>query len=194
MPKNKKFMLDPNETAMENLWRCAHATTGFVLKRWWRRLRLTNEERHDIFVDLMTRTVVRFLRKVRRGGYDRRFDFWQNVFSSCWGCSQCVIQVHIRQIRKKLAERSIYEPVGETGVSYLDTMEDTGTPVLNYLPNGYVPGSRKSAAEYRRELATATGKRAENIRRRMREAEEREAGERRERDREFRVALGLEEP
>ena len=89
-----RFQLDPNKSAMENLYAAARIATATVMKRY-NYYGLHGELRDDLFDEIMHRTVEHFVFvKVRRHTYahttkdgKRKLVFMDNVLSSSWSAS-----------------------------------------------------------------------------------------------------------
>ena len=122
---SKRFQLDPNETAMENLWRAADYATRYNLSR--KRLRITDEEWKELQCRLALATVLYFLDRLRRGKYDRSVPFFVNVLGCCRASSYTVTKF-LGEIREKLNLTSTDMEVGnsDTPGTLGDFMPDTG--------------------------------------------------------------------
>lgn len=89
-----RFQLDPNKSAMENLYAAARIATAVVMKRY-NYYGLHGELRDELFDEIMHRTVEHFVYvKVRRHTYahttkdgKRKLVFMDNVLSSSWSAS-----------------------------------------------------------------------------------------------------------
>lgn len=128
-----RFKLNSNETAMENLWRCATAATAYIFSK----SKLTNigSEYKEIFDQVVMEGVAQFLEfKIKQHKYNRNYDFWTNVHSSCWSAYSNVLRLYIKGVRHKIVTDSADDCIGETGITVLDNIPDTGKHVLSHYP------------------------------------------------------------
>ena len=81
MPKQaKRFQLDPNQTAQENLWRAAEIAQRYLLKRM--RFRVLPDQRRELYDAILLAGVENFiLNKVLKHRYNYQYDFFSNVYS-----------------------------------------------------------------------------------------------------------------
>lgn len=102
-----RFKLDPNETAMENLWRAARMATAVICRahKFWN---LWGEYHDEAFDRVLLATVEAFLRlKIRGGGYRRvakdgkKLTFFDNVLSACYGCSSNIINQYMQELKER---------------------------------------------------------------------------------------------
>lgn len=109
------FRIDPNLSAMENLWEAAHQAVVVVVCSGQRRrhLKFTKEEWDDLLFRATFETILCFMRKIRKTGkvtmqpYDRSKSFFQNVYACAWSVSGHCIEELIDEIRFKLNVKSI---------------------------------------------------------------------------------------
>ena len=99
---NQKFLLDPNETAMQNLFRAADYAVRYILSR--KRIKLKSD---DEWEELHNRCVYKgvsiFLsRYIGNHKYDRSFSFYQNVYSAVWSCVTLVVTSFFDEIKDRL--------------------------------------------------------------------------------------------
>ncbi len=115
MPRFKLVPLE-QKSAMEQLWTAARMATAVIGRshNWWH---LRGESFDEFFEILTLATVESFLEhKVRlhkyaRVGKDGRpLCFFDNVLSSCWGCSSHLIDVYIKGLATRKMTSDI-EPV-----------------------------------------------------------------------------------
>ena len=126
----KRWLIDPQKSAMENLWDAAKTAAAFLLHRI--KLKCTQEEWHDIHEEMVLKGVRNFLdNKVMRHTYDRRFCFFQNVLSSVWSVSNGCIYRNIRDNKRRITALSV-ETETHDFTTIGDTIEDTGRHPLYY--------------------------------------------------------------
>jgi hypothetical protein len=139
--KQKRFRLDPNETALENLWRAAKVATVTLLRKYHIRS-FIDDKYIDLFDELTMQTVVSFMYlKIRNKGYDRRFSFYENVYSCCWGCSVVKKYIKSEEERKTMISLSHESDDGGALEATLECTErhsldidNTSTPVKQPKP------------------------------------------------------------
>lgn len=119
---SKRFQLDPNETANENLWRAAKVATVTLLRKFHIRS-FIDDKYIDLFDELAMQTVVSFMHlKIQQRGYDRRFSFFENVYSCCWGCGVANNYFKTEERNKSLVSLSCEST---DGVTLESTIADT---------------------------------------------------------------------
>lgn len=139
MKPKRKFMLDPNETAMENLWRAASWAVQYLASL--RRIGSLREEERCLLVNEWTlRTVRHFISyKVMKHTYCRQtnegkaLQFFDNVLSSaltCWRQSFEYLRVHY--LDKASVTDSIDDFIPGSDTTYLETIGDNFTNKLRY--------------------------------------------------------------
>lgn len=134
--KQKRFRLDPNETALENLWRAAKVATVTLLRKYHIRS-FIDDKYIDLFDELTMQTVVSFMYlKIRNKGYDRRFSFYENVYSCCWGCDVVKKYIKSEEERKTMISLShesddgcALEATLESSERHSLDIDNTSTPV-----------------------------------------------------------------
>lgn len=127
------FLLDPNKTARENLWAAADRATRVLLSR--KNLRLNRDEFQELHGRIMLRAVQHFMKhKVGLHKYNRKFPFFDNVFSSVWGVSPPVIKKFVEENRQKISNASMDSASYITGFDLATKMEDTGKHPLDDTP------------------------------------------------------------
>lgn len=102
-----KFMLDPNETAMENLWRAATYASKYILQH--KRLRLSKDKWNELLEILTINTVYFFIKhKVKLHKYCHKVDFFCNVFSACRSVSgtKACIDRYLNTIKRRITDVS----------------------------------------------------------------------------------------
>ena len=131
MRKSKRFELDPNETARENLWRAATIAAGVVLSR--KTLRLTGDEWRELHLLIVEKGVEHFMRhKIGLHKYNRAQPFYNNVYSSCWSVSHNVTTKFLRELKRKISAVSLDSPSYITGFDLETKLEDTGRHPLDF--------------------------------------------------------------
>ena len=151
--KRKRFELAPNESARENLWRAAMNASGVILSR--KKLHLNEDEWEELRMLIALRGVRHIMEhKIGLHKYNRKFPFYDNVYSSCWGSSPMVVDKFLKSNREKLSLRSSDKLNSTNCFTYISNEVDTGTHPLDYVRPGADPGWREN-----------TEKRLENARR-----------------------------
>ena len=142
---SKRFVLDPNLSAMENLWNGCQKACHVILAK--KRLRLTGEERDELMVEFTSTAVASFIvNKVRNHGYCRDVDFYANCYSCALSVSgnSRVIDKYLKDIKKRLNTTSTSLQVGLDEDSTVESMlEDTGRHPLEH--DGLFPYNLASA-------------------------------------------------
>lgn len=142
----KKFLLDPNLTAQENLWAAAHMAVVIVLCARKRRtkLRLSKDEWADLVFRAEFETVCAFMRKIRKTGkltqrpYNPLKTFFQNVCACAWSVSGHCVEDLIDEIKYKLNVKSIESssnPGMERAPKIVETLDESRC-YLNYYRAG----------------------------------------------------------
>ena len=123
----KKFELDPNRSARENLWEAARLATFLVMKRhrWYG---LDEESRQDLFMEITMNGVVSFMyHKIRCKKYNHDYSFLQNVISSVWSASSATVShyfLHVVGKRHVTTSLSSTVPGTEFAVESVLTNDD----------------------------------------------------------------------
>lgn len=157
MRKTGRFELDPNETAKENLWRAALNASGVIISR--KRLHLNEDEREELRMLVALRGVRHFMQhKIGLHKYNRKFPFYDNVYSSCWSSSPNVVDKFLRGNREKLSLRSSDRLNSTNSFTYISNEEDRGKHPLDYVKPWEDPEWRESTE---RRLVAARRKVAE---------------------------------
>lgn len=93
-----RFKIDPNKTAMQNLWVAAFQASIHIL-RSHRFYGFYGQDRQDLITDVAMRGVVHFISlKVRQHKYNRDFNFMDNVMSSVWSGHSIIAEQYIRDL------------------------------------------------------------------------------------------------
>lgn len=135
MPKQaKRFQLDPNQTAQENLWRAAEIAQRYLLKRM--RFRVLPDQRRELYDAILLAGVENFiLNKVLKHRYNYQYDFFSNVYSSMWGASSHVIKTFLKKVvTPRALSSSLDEPLAESGSTLQNLIKDCGDHRLYYDP------------------------------------------------------------
>lgn len=121
-----RFQLDPNKSAMENLFDAARVATAVIGRshRWWH---LHGEYFGELFDRILLGTVLSFMEhKVRLHKYarvskdGRKLCFFDNVLSSCWATSSNVVDDFIKEIDRRNRTSDV-EPI-KFALTYADRM------------------------------------------------------------------------
>lgn len=134
------FRLNPHETAKQNLWRCISQACSLLIAKRIHKLIIMHDELEELMSDFCFLTYSSFIsNKVMRHGYNRRFSFFQNVFSSAYSVLNRALTKHFKRIEYKssTAERIMFK----TGITEL---------TINPMPKYAAPYERKKS---RRDLA-----------------------------------------
>ena len=126
----RRFLLDPNETAMENLWRASRVAVLYILSH----MRVQNkfEERDEIIDNCILRGVNYFLRdKIRDHAYNRDFSFFENVYGSCWSAVGNELGTYITKKKKLMMLNSISEGIAGSDFTLEDSLIDSGVHPLD---------------------------------------------------------------
>lgn len=147
---SKRFVLDPNLSAMENLWNGCQKACYVILAK--KRLRLTSEERDDLMATFTAEAVASFMtNKIRNHGYCHDVDFYANCYSCALSVSGSnrVIDKYLKDIKKRLNTTSTSMQVGLDEDSTVESLlEDTGRHPLEH--DGLFPYNL-STARYKHE-------------------------------------------
>lgn len=154
--KRERFILDPKESARENLWRAAINAAGVILSR--KKLNLTDEEWKELRMNLVVRGVRHFMEhKIGMHEYNRAFPFYNNVYSSIWSSSHNVLDAFLKENRAKISARSADKAMRQGGeTTFMEMFEDTGVHPLDYVKPSDDPGWRErteKSLERAREMA-----------------------------------------
>lgn len=100
----KRFLLNPNESARENLWRAVQAACRVVCVRY-KFYGLIGDSRRELLDEMELASYVHFMRiKVNAHGYRRvsddgkKLSFFDNVLSSVWATSSAVVERYIKKV------------------------------------------------------------------------------------------------
>jgi hypothetical protein len=104
---NRRWKIDPNMTAMENLYDACRVATSVVLSRHSITI-YKHEEFEELFEELLLAGMSHFMRiKIGQRTYDRRFTFFQNCYSSVWACLSGTLYKWTHSIDRKIRTSSI---------------------------------------------------------------------------------------
>ena len=96
----KRFQLDPNLSARENLWAAAKLSSMYWLRR--KKLKLFRTEWDELICNLTYRTVLYFMQRLRRGLYNRSESFLYNVLSCARSVQNPVIKKFITDVKNRI--------------------------------------------------------------------------------------------
>ena len=149
---HKRFVLDPNLSAMENLWNGCQKACYVILAK--KRLRLTSEEREELMVAFTASAVASFMaNKIRNHGYSHDVDFYANCYSCALSVSgnHRVVDKYLNDIKKRLNTTSTSLPVGVGDDSTVeDLLLDTGHHPLEHdglFPYNLAPARRRNESQ-----------------------------------------------
>lgn len=146
----KRFQLDPNQTAQENLWRALRVATAYLLSR--KSVRIRREDWDDVFDDLVSAGYCEFMRRFRLGQYDRNHSWYENAYSCVWGKRTFVLRRYIQQAQLRMETASLDDTVSTSDTTTLiETISNEARMPL-YNPeyfNGKLPVmTREESAMY----------------------------------------------
>jgi len=132
MPKQaKRFQLDPNQTAQENLWRAAEIAKRYIVKHM--SFRVLPDQREELYEAILLAGIENFItNKIMKHRYNRNYDFFSNVYSSVWGASAHVINMFLRKVVTPRSLSSSIDRVTETGSTLQSILPDCGAHRLDY--------------------------------------------------------------
>lgn len=146
MKSKQKFVLNPNETAMQNLWRAATLATYIMLftKRYGLP-RFNHEEINELIEEMTLYVVINVLRKIRGGSsniapYSKKHTFFQNVQSVAWSCRTLLVNRKFEEIKKRIESVDI-NGVNENGTLVADMVPESAlNPIITHERpyNGYI--------------------------------------------------------
>lgn len=96
----KRFQLNPNLSARENLWAAAKLSSMYWLRR--KKLKLFRVEWDELVSILSYRTVLYFMQRLRRGLYNRSESFLYNVLSCARSVQHPVIKAFLTDVKNKI--------------------------------------------------------------------------------------------
>lgn len=96
----KRFQLDPNLSARENLWAAAKLSSMYWLRR--KKLKLFRVEWDELVSILTYRTVLYFMQRLRRGLYNRSESFLYNVLSCARSVQHPVIKAFLTDVKNRI--------------------------------------------------------------------------------------------
>lgn len=149
---HKRFVLDPNLSAMENLWNGCQKACYVILAK--KRLRLTSEEREELIVAFTASAVASFMaNKIRNHGYCHDVDFYANCYSCALSVSgdHRVIDRYLNDIKRRLNTTSMSLQVGMDEEATVEALlEDTGRHPLEHdglFPYNLAPARRRNESQ-----------------------------------------------
>lgn len=123
----KRWQIDPNLSAQENLWDAAKVACIYILLH----SKIHNKKRDwdELLEALIYRGVRYFYLRLNRHEYDRTHSFYENVYSCCYSASSHEIKQRVKQ--NKEAVKFVSTSTEVDSVHTLgDILVDDGYPVL----------------------------------------------------------------
>ena len=106
--------------------------SGVILSR--KKLHLNDDEWEELRMLIALRGVRHFMEhKIGLHKYNRKFPFYDNVYSSCWGSSPMVVDKFLKSNREKLSLRSSDKLNSTNCFTYISNEVDTGKHPLEYV-------------------------------------------------------------
>lgn len=101
---NRRWKINPEMTAMENLYDAANTACRYMLSRSKVQLK-SNEERKELLDLCIYKGAEQFLEHYIHGEkkYNRAFTFFENVYGACRSCFGHVIDYYLREIRRRIS-------------------------------------------------------------------------------------------
>lgn len=101
---NRRWKIDPNKTAMENVYDAANTACRYILSRSKVQLK-SNDERRELLDLCIYKGVEIFLQHYIHGEkkYDHSFSLFQNIFGACWSCSSRMVDFYLTSIKRRLS-------------------------------------------------------------------------------------------
>lgn len=120
----KRWLIDANKTAMENLWDACRVAAVTVLSRF-KITHYKHEEFHDVLEELVLAGLEHFMRKrIQNHEYDRSHTFFENVYSSVWSNTNNVLRRHFKRLDRKISTFCIDTCFIGTELPLLDGLAD----------------------------------------------------------------------
>lgn len=101
---NRRWKIDPNKTAMENVYDAANTACRYILSRSKVQLK-SNDERKELLDLCIYKGVEIFLQRYIHGEkkYNKKYTLFENIFSACWSCTSYVIDYYLKEIRRRIS-------------------------------------------------------------------------------------------
>lgn len=110
------FRLNPHESAQENLWRCISQACSLLIMKRMHKLIMNHDELEDLMSDFCFATYSSFIaNKVMRHGFNKKYSFFQNVFSSAYSVLSNVLDQHFKRIGFKSS--TVERIMAKTGIT-----------------------------------------------------------------------------
>jgi hypothetical protein len=109
---NRRWKIDPNKTAMENVYDAANTACRYILSRSKVQLK-SNEERRELLDLCIYKGVEIFLQHYIHGEkkYNKKYTLFENIFSACWSCTSYVIDYYLKEIRRRISTTDKMETI-----------------------------------------------------------------------------------
>ena len=121
---NRRWKIDPNMTAMENLYDACRVATSVVISRHSITV-YNHEEFEELFEDLLLAGMSHFMRiKIGESTYNRKYTFFENVYSSVWACLSGTLYKWSHRIDRKIRTSSINNCVVGTDIQLIEGLAD----------------------------------------------------------------------
>ena len=122
---NQRWKINPNMTAMENLYDACRVATSVVLSRHSITI-YKHEEFEELFEELLLAGMSHFMRiKIGQSTYNRKYTFFENCYSSVWACLSGTLFKWTHRIDRKIRTSSIDKcVVGTSDIQLLDCLAD----------------------------------------------------------------------
>lgn len=106
--------LDPNESAMDNLWRLAYTACRIILKM--KNLTLYTDEYTELLDDLAYLTVRQFMEhRIGQKKYSRQHTFFQNVYACAYSSTGSYLKRYLARLKIKIAAIDIDSAAPDDG-------------------------------------------------------------------------------
>lgn len=123
----KRWQIDPNLSAQENLWDAAKVACIYILLH--SKIHDKKREWDELLEALIYRGVRYFYLRLNRHEYDRTHSFYENVYSCCYSASSHEIKQRVKQNQEAVKFVSTSTEVDSVH-TLGDILVDDGCPVL----------------------------------------------------------------
>lgn len=108
----RRWKIDPNKTAMENLYDAANTACRYMLSRSKVQLK-SNDERKELLDLCIYKGAEQFLDHYIHGEkkYNRAFTFFENVYGACRSCFGHSVDYYLREIRRRISTTDHMETI-----------------------------------------------------------------------------------
>lgn len=109
---NRRWKIDPNKTAMENVYDAANTACRYILSKSKVQLK-SNDERKELLDLCIYKGVEMFLDHYIHGEkkFNRSFTFFQNVYGACYSCSSHMVDFYLTSIKRRLSTTDKMETI-----------------------------------------------------------------------------------